>query len=86
MKIDNYTKFLLTLIAFSLSVIAFNQLGLFPKALATNVNKTYGLVPLNANGTIDVNVKSSETIDVNIEDTDMNAFKYAGPLKVVVID
>ena len=84
MKTDNYTKFLLTMIAFSLSVIAFNELGLFPKVIASNTNKTYGIVPLNANGTIDVNVKSSETIDVNITDADMYALKFAGPIEVKI--
>jgi hypothetical protein len=84
MKIDNYTKFLLTIIAFSLSVIAFNELGIFPKAIASNTSKTYGIVPLNANGTIDVNVKSAETIDVNITDADLYALKYAGPIEVKI--
>ena len=84
MKIDNYTKFLLTMIAFSLSVIAFNELGIFPKAMASNTTKSYGIVPLNANGTIDVNLKSAETIDVNIVDADLHALKFAGPIEVTV--
>ena len=39
-------------------------------------NKNYGLIPVNADGSIDVNIKSSSTMDVNIEEVDRFAFRY----------
>jgi hypothetical protein len=75
MKTDLYTKVVLTVIAFCLTIIVLNQIEIFPKAYAgptptslkTNIN--YGLVPLNADGSIDVNLKSAtSTIDVDIVD------------------
>ncbi len=87
MKTDTYTKTVLTIIAFSLTIIAFNQIGFFTKANATSSvisSKPYGLVPLNADGSINVNVKSSETLYVNVVDADLYSLKYAGPLKVQI--
>lgn len=75
MKTDLYTKVVLTVIAFCLVVIVLNQVDLFPKAYAGSSgndikrNINYGLVPLNADGSIDVNLKSANsTIDVDIVD------------------
>lgn len=74
MKTDFYTKAMLTVIAICLSVIVLKQVDIIPNAHAnptTNLktNTNYGLVPLNSNGSIDVNIKStSETVKVNIEE------------------
>jgi len=82
MKTDFYTKTVLTVIAICLTIIAFKQVDIIPNAnantptnnLKKNVN--YGLVPLNVNGSIDVNIISSSTMDVNIEDVSQYAFRY----------
>jgi hypothetical protein len=81
MKTDMYTKVLLTIIAFCMLVIVFREVDLIPKAHAASPldglrpGVQYGLVPLNADGSIDVNIKShssplpvsvTDNIDVNI--------------------
>lgn len=71
MKTDLYTKAVLTVIAVCLAIIVFKQVGFMPCALANSTvsDLNYGLVPLNANGTIDVNIKSSSAkLNVNIVD------------------
>ena len=75
MKTDYYTKAVLTVIAICLTIIVIKQVDLVPKAYAEtpksnlNTNINYGLVPLNADGSIDVSIKSnSSTMDVNIVD------------------
>lgn len=72
-KIDNYTKGILTLIAACLTVLTLHQLDIFPKAHASTfnppgaaINANYGLVPLNEDGSISVTLRSSDEIDVNI--------------------
>ena len=71
MKIDIYTKFVLTIIAICLTIIAFKNLEIIPNVSASS-NKTpleYYMVPINEDGTIDVNVKTmSDEVDVNIEE------------------
>ena len=79
MKLDLYTKSILTVIAICLTINVLKDFDIMPKAYAgetkSNIkselnllpNKNYGLIPVNADGTIDVNVKSSSTMDVNIE-------------------
>jgi hypothetical protein len=72
MKTDFYTKAVLTVIALCLLVIVFKDADIFPRAYAgttPNVksNGNYALVPLNADGSIDVNLKSSSsTIEVDL--------------------
>mgnify|MGYP000866725966 CR=1 FL=1 len=64
MKTDFYTKTVLTVIALCLTIIVLNQVDIIPKAYAespeTNLNPyiNYGLVPLNEDGSVDVNIKS----------------------------
>jgi hypothetical protein len=70
-KVDIYTKSMLTVIAICLTIITINQLNLFPKAYAaesTNISSgaIYGLVPLNEDGSITVKLSSYDEIDVNI--------------------
>lgn len=75
MKTDLYTKIVLTIIAVSLAIIVIRDVDIIPRAYAnsteTNMKSkmNYGLVPLNADGSIDVNIKSySSTMDVDIVD------------------
>lgn len=73
MKIDTYTKFVLTVIAFCLVVLTLNTVDIFPKAYANeavNYGGNYGLVPMNEDGSINVRLQSVDEavdkIDVNI--------------------
>lgn len=74
MKTDLYTKAVLTIIAICLSIIVLKQVDIIPSAYANgptlqNTQKSYGLVPVNTDGSIDVNIKSSsEKMSVNIEE------------------
>jgi len=90
MKIDLYTKTVLTIIAICLTIIVLKSVNIIPNAygdtppsnLKNNMN--YGLVPLNVDGTIDVNIKSSSTLDVNIVSCESDALRDAGPMKVII--
>jgi hypothetical protein len=95
MKADKYTKFILTVIAVNLSILTFKNLNLMPKAYANEpINKldltpnlNYGLVPLNEDGSIDVNVKSfnpSSVMDVNIEE--VGGYNTYGKIPVKIKD
>lgn len=72
MKIDFYTKAVLTIIAICLSIIVLKQVDVIPNANANSPtsnfknNMNYGLVPLNADGSINVNLKSANEIEVDI--------------------
>lgn len=77
MKTDFYTKTVLTIIALCLSILTLQNIDIIPKAYASEANnkiniepsKNYGLVPLNKDGSIDVNIKSTTSeMDVNISD------------------
>ena len=72
-KVDNYTKFMLTVIAICLTVLTLEQVDLFPKAYAGESTSPamisgtkYGLVPLNEDGSITVKISASDELDVNI--------------------
>ena len=93
MKIDTFTKFVLTVIAINLTILTVKNLDLIPKAYAnepTNKvelipNNNYGLVPLNEDGSIDVNIKSfstSSVMDVNIEE--VGGYNTYGELEVKI--
>jgi hypothetical protein len=76
-KIDNYTKSVLTIIAVCLTILTLKQLDLVPKAYAGEATKhktapssNYGLVPLNEDGSITVKLSSSDEMDVNIVGVD----------------
>ena len=66
------TNILLAVIAINLTLLSVIQLGIWPtKANANefglNPSINYGLVPLNENGSINVNLSSSSSVmDVNI--------------------
>ena len=73
MKVDFYTKTVLTVIAISLSSLTLQNFDLLPKAYANNLDNTlngfdnhYGLVPLNEDGSITVKISATNELDVNI--------------------
>ena len=72
MKIDKFTKVILTIIAVNLTILTVVNLDIVPKLLANEPgqiqNLNYGLVPINDDGSITVRLSSSEEIDVNITD------------------
>ena len=77
MKLDLYTKTILTVIAICLTINVLKDFDIMPKAYANEPiknqqnllpNKNYGLIPVNADGTIDVNIKSSTVMDVDISE------------------
>lgn len=74
MKPDFYTKAVLTVIALCLVVLVFQRVDVIPTAYAERAKPlsapaSYGLVPVNADGSIDVNIKSvTETMNVNIDE------------------
>ena len=77
------TNILLGVIAINLTLLTLIQLEIWPtKANATNDLRldpviNYGLVPLNENGSIDVNISSSSTMDINIESVGGSNLFYA---------
>ncbi len=75
MKLDLYSKSILTIIAVCLTINVLKDFDIMPKAYANEPlknelnllpNKNYGLIPVNADGTIDVNIKSSSEMKVDI--------------------
>lgn len=77
MKIDRYTKSVLTVIAIALSIIALKDADIFPKAHATSdavnapyTDTNYGLIPVNEDGSINVRLSAAEQLDVNIKNID----------------
>ena len=82
MKIDTYTKIILTIIAI---VLTFN---LFKSTITTAKadSKNYVSLPVNPDGIINVRLKQAknETLDVNIENVSSNAFYQAEPLEVKI--
>ncbi len=90
MKTDLYTKTILTIIAVCLVIIVIKQVDIIPNAHAENSAKVvydpnYRLIKTNADGTIDVNIKSSSSsIDVNLvkvknsDPVDVNIKKIGG--------
>ena len=94
MKTDLYTKSILTVIAVCLVLIVLNNIDIFPKAYAGQNTPNYGIVPLNEDGSIDVNVKVFDAenvlkvemideIDVNIEEVGGRNV-HGGALKVII--
>lgn len=85
MKTDTYTKAILTVIAVALVALFLQNTNVIQKATASEGKLPYALVPINPNGSIDVNVKAMpSTIDVNIESCDATAFVYAEPIHVKI--
>ena len=76
MKTDNYTKGVLTLIAFFLMIIAMKGVDLLPTANASNKTdnipafKNYGLIPVNDDGSINVKFNQNQVVDVRLRGID----------------
>ena len=95
MKLDLYSKIVLTVIAICLTINVLKDFDIMPKAYGSETkpnienksnllsNKNYGLIPVNADGTIDVNIKSSSVMDVNITEVNGGYVSY-GKLPVVI--
>ena len=68
MKTDLYTKVVLTLIAACLVVLVLRPLALVPTAgaAAPASGRTYGLVPVNADGSLTVRLQAGPPMKVNI--------------------
>lgn len=106
MKTDFYTKTVLTIIALCLAILTLQNVDIIPKAHASEPNnnlgiietKKYGLVPLNEDGSIDVNIKSfasemdvnissidtKDELDINIDEIGGGYVSYGGPISVKV--
>lgn len=92
MTTDKYTKTVLTVIAACLTVLTLQSVDIIPKTYAgegktvinsVDTNKNYGLVPLNEDGSINVNVRSAEELKVDLVKVDGYEVKhYAGKLRV----
>ena len=59
MKIDKYTKIILTVIAVNLTIFSFKTIRFIPEVHAQNTTSSsscpnYGLVPLNSDGSVTV--------------------------------
>jgi len=69
MKTDKYLKVVLTVIAISLVILVLQNANIISTVKAGNeIPKTYATIPVNADGTINVSVKSfAEMMDVNIK-------------------
>lgn len=76
MKTDLYTKIVLTVIAFVLTVNLFKGFFTTSAQAANTTSKRLVEVPVNADGTIDVNIKS-------INDG-MFSFSNSAPIPVVI--
>ncbi|MDR7212529.1 hypothetical protein [Flavobacterium piscis] len=93
MKTDLYTKIVLTVIAVCLSILTLQNIDIIPKTYAAEPNKNgnilaaknYGLVPLNSDGTIDVNITritTTDELDVNIDEIGGGSVSSGGPIPV----
>jgi hypothetical protein len=81
MKTDLYTKIILTIIAVALTVNLFK--ATINPAMADT--KKYVSVPINADGSINVNIlKTDGPMEVNLKNVDRNAFYYTQPIQVKV--
>jgi hypothetical protein len=81
MKTDLYTRIILTIIAVALTLNLVK--GTITPAMADT--KKYVTLPVNADGSINVNInKVNESMDVNIKNVDRNAFYYVTPIPVKV--
>ena len=87
MKTDRYTKIILTVIAACMVINMLEKIDIIPQAYANepaikpalmDEARAYGLVPLNKDGSINVSLKNTAPMDVNIagirtyDDLDVN--------------
>jgi hypothetical protein len=82
MKNDTYTKAVLTIIAICLLVMTVKQFEI-PKANAASPTPLISSIPVNLDGSINVNVKSMMgTMDVNLEE--VGGYSCYGKVPVVI--
>lgn len=89
MRSDFYTKFVLTIIAICLTIIVIKDVEFIPKLHAEPqpvkaLNGNYGLVPINADGSINVKLVNEEVIDVQIRGIDESPYLRWEAIKVEV--
>ena len=92
-RILSSIKILLAIIAFNLTFISISQFNIWPNTVHANdlgldPNINYGIVPLNEDGSINVNLNSSNVMDINI--AEVNGYEVPsydeGHLGVYLID
>ncbi|GAB3870444.1 hypothetical protein GCM10028824_19080 [Hymenobacter segetis] len=71
MKTDLYTKAVLTVIAACLLILVGKEIKFIPEATAATpalpmAGRNYGLVPVNADGSVTVRFQTTEAMPVNI--------------------
>ena len=68
MKTDRYTQVVLTIIAACLLVLVLRPLALVPSAVAAAPagGRTYGLVPVNADGSVTVRLQTGAPMKVSL--------------------
>jgi len=91
MKTDFYTKTVLTVIAILLAFIAFRNIELIPSAYAdepklASQNTTYGIVPLNEDGSVNVRISQAEVLKVSLEKILGFNVKHKGGKLIVEVD
>ncbi len=76
-KPDFYTKMILTIIAFCLVVLVVDKISIVPSAFAHNlagvappISTSYGLVPINKDGSVTVKLQSDGVVDVRLRGID----------------
>ena len=95
MKTDFYTKTTLTVIAVCLSILTLQSIDIIPKSYASGNEKTsiatapknYGLVPVNADGSIDVTItriSTTDELDVNVDEIGGGFVSHNGPIPVTI--
>lgn len=80
MKTDVYTKTVLTIIAGTLTIIAFQNADFFPEANANKSLAGFISVPANPDGSI--NVKFTETMKVNVAEVGGSYIYGALPINI----
>ena len=76
MHIDKFTKIVLTIIAINLSILSLSKIDFITSVHASSdqdqmdmpLETSYGLVPVNEDGSIDVNIINSEILKVSIRE------------------
>jgi len=82
MKTDTYTKIILTVIALNLTIITLKPL-INPSVANAAVNdkqsinsSSYGLVPLNKDGSINVKINPGDPIDVTLVGINKKGYEW----------
>lgn len=90
MKTDLYTKTVLTVIAICLTINIVQQLNLIPSTQASvheNASANHRMVPLNADGSMDVNIvyiNTSDVMGINIRKVDGSWLGFSGAIPVKI--